>query len=814
MAPFSIGTNKNRKNRHNWRFFLFLFGLALLLIGCVPMNDPETSQVQQGQVVFTLPADGSSWAGQTFTSRRGGLKNFTVTIEVVDQQEAELYAELLPENAETSGAGYWQKVHTGPVTFNFEVQPSPGNFRIRLTARGAAINLKGAADDFYPYGSAVSGSAADEKIISLTGDLTFSTGYDYNPGEAWQDVQSGFAQAWLAFPLAAVLLLPGAFLLVLFRWDHGLDLGEWLAYASGLSLAGLPVLMLWTGLARLPWSSGSVRIAAVLCLCAVSALTWKRKLWLNWKFDKLDLGFLAVFFGSLVLRLVMIRDMAGPAWVDGIHHALITRLMLAQGSLPQSFAPFFDLTPTDYHPGYHVGLAAFTWLSGSNLMQAMLVYGQFLNALAVPAVYLFTKSLTRSRSAALAAALFCGFCTPMPAYYTSWSRYTQLAGLLVFPVILAGINRVLGKDSAASKISVAAGPGRKLLSAIWQTVPIWVAAAGLVLVHYRVAAFCALLMLAWFGFQTWQDAELSIPWRRSIGLALVSAFFAGLAALPWLLPLVSQTILKQKTASTPPVWFNDFSWHYLTTGLGQPVMALAAMSIVFGLLAQKRFTWVLLAWIASLVVLANPGPIGLPPVFSNNITMEITLFLPICALAGDAVSLSIEAAAGLGWRWYRFALPSMALVVAFLGAQQIMPILNEGTMLVRQADIPALAWAGNNLPENSLVATNPFLWGYGSYAGADGGYWLAPGSGIRSIPLPVAANASMAGYAENNRVSLALTQFGNNPEQLAKLLRKEGIAYVFSGQRGGPISPTALAASPAFKTLYHQDSVWIFYITP
>ncbi len=763
-----------------------------------------------------MPADGSAWVEQTFVSRRGGLNTVTIQIEVLNASEAEINASLVDETnqVQVRSPGYWQVVRSGPVTFRFENRAMPDTFHLRLSARNAAIQLKGSTDDFYPGGSAISGSIADAPTNPLPGDLAFSTGYDYHLGEAWVDFQNGISQIWLALPLAFVLLLPGALLISLFQWENGLDLGEWLAFSSGLSLSVLPLLMLWTGLAHLAWSTTAVMAGAAALLLAAFYLVWKRKPWKNWHPDWIDLALLAAFLGALVLRLVMVRDMAGPAWVDGVHHALITRLVMAQGMLPQSFAPFFEIAPTDYHPGYHVGLAAFTWLSGLDLLQSMLIYGQILNALAVPAAYLFTHSLTRSRLAGLAAAVFCGFCTPMPAYYTSWSRYTQLAGLLILPVILAGMRRLIEQWSKRPSQEAAKITLKGLLSAAWQISPIWLAAAGLVLVHYRVAAFCALLMLAWFGLQAWRDSNISIHPGRWLGLAFGSAALAGIAVLPWLIPLLSQTLLKPMAGGPAPAWFSDFSWQYLTAGLGSPVMALAAMGLVFGLLSEKRFTWVILAWAGGLALLANPRALGLPAILSNNITMEITLFMPLCALAGEATRLSILAAARLGWEWYKPAVAGMGIAVALLGAQQIMPILNEGTMLLRQADLPALTWAEQNLPADSLVATNPFLWGYGSYAGADGGYWLAPVSGVRSIPLPVAANSSQSVFTDNNRISEAIVQSGSQPDQLARLLRQEGITYIFSGQRGGPISPQALASSQAFVTRYHQDGVWVFYISP
>ena len=67
----------------------------------------------------------------------------------------------------------------------------------------------------------------------------------------------------------------------------------------------------------------------------------------------------------------------------------------------------------------------------------MLLYGQVLNALMVFPVYLFTTLLVNDRRAGVIAALIAGLITPMPAYYTSWGRYTQLGALAILPAAAA-----------------------------------------------------------------------------------------------------------------------------------------------------------------------------------------------------------------------------------------------------------------------------------------------------------------------------------------------------------------------------------------
>jgi asparagine N-glycosylation enzyme membrane subunit Stt3 len=183
----------------------------------------------------------------------------------------------------------------------------------------------------------------------------------------------------------------------------------------------------------------------------------------------------------------MVRDLATPAWVDAVHHALITRLILINGSYPSTYLPLLNFSPTLYHPGFHSIAASFAWLTNLDLPHSLLILGQVLNAFAVFSVYLITKTLTRSAYAGLFAAFITGFITPLPAYYTSWSRYTELTGILLLPVVISLIQLWLDGD-ADGKESWILGLGALV-------------AAGLFMIHYRVVVFLACLLIIYTIFR-------------------------------------------------------------------------------------------------------------------------------------------------------------------------------------------------------------------------------------------------------------------------------------------------------------------------
>jgi hypothetical protein len=167
--------------------------------------------------------------------------------------------------------------------------------------------------------------------------------------------------------------------------------------------------------------------------------------------------------------------------------------------------------------------------------------------------------------------------------------------------------------------------------------------------------------------------------------------------------------------------------------------------------------------------------------------------------------------------WRRLSTAALAVVVtalAFLGAGRLLPILNPNTMLFREADRPALTWIAANLPAGETVAINPFAWGYGLYAGNDGGYWMSSLGGHPSLPPPVIYSLSDDPQRVQaiSEISRRILELGSQPTALHDYLLEQGIHYVYAGVRGGSLSPQALRYSPFFKTLYARDGAWVFRV--
>lgn len=690
--------------------------------------------------------------------------------------------------------------------------PPNSSYYLNLKVSGGEALVFGRSEDAYPHGQLYANGEAQPT------DISFRLSYEYGLAAVLSDVASWLNQIWLIFPLVAVLWLPGRILLRLTGFDRRLDGGERAAAAAGLSMAILPVILLWTSTIGIHWNRTAILISISLLALVYAWLSRKDVLhrlshWRSIRIEPAAIALCVIFIFSLGVRLAMVRDYAAPAWIDSVHHALLTRLILESGAYPSTLVPFLDIAETSYHSGFHSLAAAFTWLSNLELTQSLLLFGQVLNAVAVLAVYLLTTSLSHNAWAGVFAALITGLVTPMPAYYASWGRYTQLAGLIILPtawifiLLLIEQWRPLQKDrrqmiTAASLASLSC--------------------AGLFLVHYRVLGFLAILIFAWMIVRILQNRlHTSLP--RVLPGALYACAAVGILTVlfsyPWWPGMIRSLLTPSLALTGVPQPFSGFSWSFLNPALGKYALGLAGLGLLWGLIQRRAFPVVISIWVGFLFMAGNLGVLSLPgAALITNLSVTIMLFMPVSLLSGYLLAWVFT-----GWtavippRWRFLYITLITVLVTVFGifaARALMPILNPGTILYRQADAPAIEWLSENLPENTTVLVNPFLWGYDLYAGLDGGYWISPSALRRTIPPPVlyGLNYTERSFVPISQLNQEIMKNVKNPLQLHDLLVKNEIEYIFIGARGGPLSPATLSSSALYHQIYVHDGAYIYQV--
>ncbi|OGO12645.1 MAG: hypothetical protein A2Y53_05410 [Chloroflexi bacterium RBG_16_47_49] len=837
--PLKNVINPRKNNLRKRRSFFLILLLLLLLVstaGCVTFNDPEASQEYNSDLVGVL--DAQSVIGQSFISRRPHLNGITIWFTSPDDQDSptsnngqnSLNVKLFHLATDTSPIFTTSILlptsgNNIPVTIQIPVQANlPGeSFYLQFMKDSGSIQIHGRNEDAYPYGQIYYNGQP------INADIAFRLSYDYDFASFVDDVERSLTSIWLVFPLMIVLWLPGWLLLELSGLRGRFDFGEQTSISVGISLGLTPIIMLWTTISKIKWTREAVLFfAGFLVALFFIRLIYKNIISkrnapnLGIKYSSEDrsalqyshnfnsfnsFALILIFLFSLTIRLVMIRDLATPAWVDSIHHALLTRLVLSLGAYPSSYLPYLDISPTAYHPGFHSIVAAFTWLSNLNIAQAMLILGQVLNAAAVFSVYLLAKTLTRSSTSGLFAAIITGFLAPMPAYYTSWGRYTELTGLLILPAAFALIQLLKNGKSTQRKYWII------FLGAL--------ASGGLFMVHYRVIVFLGcLIFTSLVIFLLFRKREPSHNPAWFLFLVFMVATVAVLLVSPWMFQTIESTVLPviNSTGTSSVPFFQDFSWAYLTAALGKQTLVIAGLGLVWGMIKRKHFAYLLLLWTFFLFIIANFDALRLPGGgMINNTSVEIMLFIPISILGGYFLDQLIT-------HW-RDLIPKFLVIpvygififfigwVAFIGARQLVTIINPITILSRNADIPAIEWINENIPEKETIVINPFAWGYGLYAGNDGGYWISPLSGNLTLPPPVLYGLA-SDRSRIKELSQRIINLSTNPMALWEFLSSNQLNYLYIGAKGGVLSPEKLSASDLFTIRYHKDGVWIFSLKP
>ena len=833
---------RGQKTALNTPFFgFFLLACLLFLTGCRPISlvtlpDPEVSQ--EHWETYVASAGPGETTGQTFTTRRPQLNGLTLWVNTSaegGEMQVELYHTPADEWPIFTQTIPLSNITNGVLRIRIPVRMGGSEictdrsetcpYYLLLRPLSGTIQVRGRAEDIYPGGQAFSGQ------IPLQAEFAFTTSYDYDLTALVADLRLSLPSGWLVLPLLAILFLPGWLLLEASGLGRRFDGGERTGLAIGLSLAVIPLAMLWSTTLGLRWGRTGLLVTTALLLAAAlwraSRSLFAEKgnfVWIKWFCHLIHtklpvLSLLGIFLLSLGVRLVMARDLSAPAWVDSIHHAAITRLILERGGFPSTYAPYIEINAAEYHAGFHSTLAAFQWLSGLEVPEAMLLLGQVLNALIVFAVYLLAVTLTRQRTAGLAAAAVAGLFTPMPAYYTSWGRYTQLAGLLILPGGLALARLVIdisrGKNDERGNLSTP-------IPFIWRGIGLAaIACGGLFLVHYRVAGFLALLLLCYFlsqvRFSRPENAHLA---KRVILFTGAVGLLALLLTLPWSWRAITQVFAPKAAivGGSAARAFDGFFWDYLTAAWGLPATILAALGFLVSLFRRPSLAFTMALWTGSLLLAGNLSALHLPGgYFVNTISVAITLFMPTAVLAGYALAQAYVLLQALVPPWgkiiSRWACVTLGLVISLLAARALLPILRPSTDLFRAADRPAMEWIAANIPAGETILINPMYWGYGTYAGADGGFWISPLTGRKTIPPPVLY--ALGSPDEKQRIRTlcdTIISSAADTAGLAKYLRGQELRYIYLGVRGGVLSPQALLESDQFEVLYANGGAWVFAV--
>lgn len=508
------------------------------------------------------------------------------------------------------------------------------------------------------------------------------------------------------------------------------------------------------------------------------------------------LCFLALLLMLIETRWAHMSQLAVPAWVDSLHHALLIRVTAERGQIPLSLTPYLPVERLAYHWGMHVLSAASLVISNVSmplqLPEAMLWHSFLLQVLTALACAGLATALWRHRLAGLTALAIIGLGSIMPAFYLSWGRTTLLTGMLLLPGMLLLSYQLVCK------------PGWRI------AILLALAMSGLSLTHLPTFVFGLAWCVVVWGL-------CSRRWLRSGVVLGTSLILTALAQLPWLIILLTRA--RPGTGSSALHVAGNSSYNALSTGLlwaigNDLLLALATAAALLGILRRKHITLLILLWCGLATLLANPVLIGLPYLsFVTNEIMVASLFLPASLLIGGAVVILAESIQRR-WSGLRHSQSIVALIIlawAIWRLAAFQSVVNPNTIISSADDIAAVRWAASGTPADARFLVNTTGWLGPVDRGSDGGWWLLPIAGRQVSTPPVLYNYAPDDSVTQIQADTAWLRKAGEVDDLsiATFMWEHGYTHVFATQQGTTLNRERLRNSPFFEEIYANSSVSI-----
>lgn len=767
-------------------------GMLALHAGLTEIPDPFAWQARTDR--WLPEASAVRRLEQTFTPGRDGLAGLDILINPGAQSpDLTLTVRLAAESdgREVASVPVTADGSSGPAVIRLRFGPQPRSagqaYRLVVAAGGEPLppNLVAAAgDDPYPEGQLTADG------VPVPGGLRFRAYYRPDLGQLVTAVAGGFKYIPAVALAAGLWLLPGLASTVLLGWPETPGLVARLAAGSSFSLALWPLVYYWAGLIGLPAFEAGLGLG--VGLAGAAAVRRCRSLRPAGVVPDPAEGLLlgAVLALTLLVRLYPLGDLALTPWVDGPHHALITRKILEANRVPDSYGPEVD-TPAFYHFGFHVHAAFLARVTGTDAAEGIGLAGQFLSGWSAILAYWLVREWTADARAGLVGAGLAGLILTFPGYLLSWSRFSLVAGLDLLPAVL-----LAGRDWVRSERATGA---------------LGILLAGLALTHYRLLVMGGLFL----GLITAFSLKGVSPGPR-LGMRFVVALGAFAPAIPWLILaagrfLVPAVRVSLAAGSRP----EPFPWDLIARWPDGAVFLLALGGVLAGIRRARPHALALGLTLLGLGFLAGALPIPSPlPNVVDGVTVAASLWLAALVPAGATVAWLLDRVRPGS----KIGLPGVGALVLVACCSQVgrqLAAVNPELVLVHPADLPALAWVRANTPPDAKFLINGFEWRPGFYAGADAGFWLPAAAGRTTLlPTLLYGNLPTEEFTRRNRIARELAGGPVDWGRLIPELRALKVDYVFIGRRGGPLTAGKLLGHPGFEPVYHQAGVWVFRLRP
>jgi hypothetical protein len=596
-----------------------------------------------------------------------------------------------------------------------------------------------------------------------------------------------------------------AIILVLFL--PGISIHIWLPRKSssiaglvsiiGTSISLVSLILLLSSYFSFRITDTLILILYLACLlsCVSKLILFRFKF--KWSSDlSITIGLLT---GVLLFRFYQIRGIVLPPWVDSIHHVLITKVILENGAVPGTLAPYLSV-PFSYYFGFHGVAALISHLGNLPIEKTILILGQVLNACVPLAIFRLGYAIWNDRTKALIAALLVAFFSQMPAYYVTWGRYTLLIGMIMLALAMAELIEANRDEFKAGNYGIL------VLTVI-----------GLALSHYFSLVLFVVFLSLYLPYIYFTSGRHLTSANKKSMLAILLAF---ILLAPWLIQAYRlsgyNTVFNLFLPKTSDGWQSiQTNAEYLFKLAGPPrnyvFLGLGILGLIPSL--SNRNSRILGIWGLIILIAALPAGLKLPNIRPDH--MIIVLFLPLSLSAAYLICyLGDSIAKHFRQEKVRAAILSIPIIgLCIWGIWDTRSIINPATILATKADITAIQWINDHVDPDARFLINAVTWQNAIYRGVDGGYWLLPLTGRFTIPPPVIFTwGDKATTRSINSMAKSISEVKTCDAAFWTIIADGKFTHLYIKDGVGSMQKEAFNTCPGIKRIYSSEGVTVYQI--
>ena len=614
-----------------------------------------------------------------------------------------------------------------------------------------------------------------------------------------------------------VLFLPG-FLIVQVTVSGEFDFLERLIISPIIGIAYTSLTALYFSLLQIPINEYTIILSVLLLSVPLLAYSWKKGGLRKTSFrssiaPSTFFVLILIMVGSIVLISLPFpqNGILIPMGDDPATSTLAANLIVQQGKIPQSWAPYFpEQSLFTYPPAYPSIMAFLNLLDPSMSMPILVSLFSLFFAIIHAQIFVLTRRVMHDDRIAVCAASFSALVSIGFYQMIITGRFPALVGVALTLNLL--LFSFLYAVTANRKLLLLAG----------------ITLAGLFLAYTVSFITATLFVILFFSF-----GVIFFPKRKESVLGCGTIVVMGIAlSAPWIFNILNRLMIEipAKEYQTLLVWFDagslrsEFGSANLFLYYGYWLFLIGIVGLL-AVLVRRRNGSFLLAWFLSIILLMSneifkiqfPGWYYL----QSGAFLNPTLSFPLSVLAGigfvkayDFLKRRLQYSHKLMKANLHLILIAILLLSTFsLGVGAILARTDPLTNRISVADYNAIKWISNNTPKDAVI--------FNDYWVGTPSIWI-PVISHRRITMPL-LSISEVGWSNlmftRQDESIVIARDPNSTEALT-ILKQYDVSYIFlsnnvsiqaEGWRDN-YNAYLFLQSPHYELAFNQDNAWVIRV--